>query len=217
MTPVPLLVIHHNRPSRRQPRWWTNESFRALVIQPGAPIAALGFPLTSFTDVSSFIALCAPHVVHSGDNGSMTSSRSTTGTPNLSESDLTLFPAFPHGLRPPLGLGRQALTPTPFPCLRQMAVVFLVCFPRHPLLLDFYNLISYLTSASSSGPFDAAFSAPELAQALAQCHDSTPGRDPYFAFRPDLAWHAAPIFQRGPALEHGVGGVEDQHNHSSQT
>ena len=119
MTPVPLLVTHTTTapldanpdggPTNAFVLWWR-------AIQPGAPIATLGLfqiTLASPTDVSSFIALCALHVVHSGDNGSITSSRSTTGTPELVRVRSDVVSGFHHGLRRPLWFGRQAWTIPP--------------------------------------------------------------------------------------------------------
>ena len=144
--------------------------------------------------------------MRSGDDGSITfPADSQQEPPSLCESDPTLFPASPHGLRPPLWLGRQVWTipPNSLPASATDGGRFLVCglFPGHHYSLDFFNLISShfvdLTSASSSGPFDAPFSAPELAQALAQCHDSAPGHDglPYSAFKPDLPWWRGMLLQ----------------------
>ena len=156
--PPPLDANPDGGPTSAFVLWWR-------VIQPGAPIAALGLSqitLASLTDVSSFIALCAPHVVHSGDDGSITSSRSTTGTPELVRVRSDVVSGFLHGLRPPLWHGRQAWTIPPN-CLPASAtdggrISRLWPLPRTThYSLDFFNLISShfvdLTSASSSGLF----------------------------------------------------------------
>ena len=140
-TPAPLLVTHTTTapldanpdggPTSAFVLWWR-------VIQPGAPIAALGLfqiTLASLTDVSCFIALRALHIVHSGDNGSRTSSRSITGTPELVRVRSDVVSGFHHGLRP--------IPPNCLPASAtdggriSMEVAFLVCglFPGHPLLL----------------------------------------------------------------------------------
>ena len=167
-TTAPLDANPDGGPTSAFVLWWR-------VIQPGAPIAALGLSqitLASLTDVSSFITLCAPHVVHSGDDGSTTSSRSTTGTTELARVRSDFVSGFHHGLRPPLWLGRQAWTIPPNcrprVCDRWRSHFSSVASSQDThYSLDFFNLISshfvHLTSASSSGPFDAPFSAPELA------------------------------------------------------
>ena len=131
-TTAPLDANPDGGPTSAFVLWWR-------VIQLGAPIAALGLSqitLASLTDVSSFIALCAPHVVHSGDHGSTTSSRSTTGTPELVRVRSDVVSGFHHGLRLPLWLGRQAWTIPPN-CLPASATEggrISRLFPGHPLL-----------------------------------------------------------------------------------
>ena len=80
--------------------------------------------------------------------------------------------------------------------------------------LDFFNLISsHVDLCLQLWPLYAPFSAPELAQALAQCHDSAPGHDglPHSAFNPDLPWWRGMLLQFFNLVLHwnGAGGVED--------
>ena len=108
---APLQHSVESRPStfRRQPRWWTNEYFRALVARNSAWRAYRRFgSLRSLSLLSQTSRVL--HIVHSGDNGSRTSSRSTTGTPELVRVRSDVVSGFHHGLRPPLWLGRQAWT-----------------------------------------------------------------------------------------------------------
>ena len=203
-----LLVTHH-RPSRRQPRWWTNECFRALVARNSAWRACRRSGLFQITLTS--LTRCAfwrqwQHHIQQIHNRN----------PRACASQIRRFFRLPPRIDCALHCGLVArpgrFHPTAFPRATDGGRISrLWPLPRTLVSSHFVDL----TSASSSGPFDAPFSAPELAQALAQCHDSAPGHDgPCSAFKPRGGVACCSNFSTWSALEHGAGGVEDQHSRS---
>ena len=198
-----------NRPSRRQPRWWTNECFRALVARNSA-WRAYRRSSWSLSDYSHR-RLLFHRLVRSSRRAfwrrwQHNIQQIHNRNPRACASQIRRCFRLPPRLAPSTmawspGLDDSTQLPSRV-CDRWRSHFSSVASSQDThYSLDFFNLISShfvdLTSASSSGPFDAPFSAPELAQALAQCHYSAPGHDglPYSAFKPDLPWWRGMLLQ----------------------
>ena len=187
-TRSPTRNTHHNRPSRRQPRWWTNECFRALVARNSAWRAYRR--CGSLSDYSRFShrRLLFQRLVRSSRRAlwrrwQHNIQQIHNRNPQACASQIRRCFRLPPRIAPSTmawspGLDDSTQLPSRV-CDRWRSHFWSVASSQDThYSLDFFNLISShfvdLTSASSSGPFDAPFSAPELAQALAQCHDSAP-------------------------------------------
>ena len=182
----------------RQPRWWTDACYHALVGRNAAwrdfRRSHLSEDYALFSRRLHFHRFAQP-AADSGDLGKTASPTCACRTPRASRIRRCFR----------LPDCRRA------PCLN--AVAFIVCrsaracdhWRTHFSSItasggyddfspDFSRSITRrffdLTADVSPDPFDALFSASELSNALSLCHDSAPGQDglPYSAFQPRLPW-----------------------------